>query len=261
MFRFFSSKSESPLTKIVSTESLDSPIVTDIREHLQINLTQNAIILKKANLPIDISSIFEIEKNVHDSIHTPPSEKLDTSLHTFSPHSDDELFALIKKQYKNSRFLEKTHDVLLRRGIPSEKMPPIIDQILINMTHKVIENFKGEITQLLHEYEINAFDAENYIYWRLNEYTQDNTMYLITHNEQDLLSADNFFTQELFTLFQQQETSAIFDDEESVEARNTNDDLLNISEENISMLSKEQEIAAQEAEEKYKNLLNELENF
>lgn len=275
MFHLFSRKSESPQKELLPTESPETPAVADLREQLQITSTQNAILLEQAGLPSDIRSIFtpdalsdtditpidgadndrdlnteEISENTPD-IEPTTSEQLIGYPQSFESSSENELINLLKEQYNTTHFRDTTHNVLVRRGIPEENVPQTTEKILKKMALRTIDNFKGDMAQNLNEHGLGELDVDNYIYWRLNEYPINNPLYIITDGKNDSLSADNFISPELLSLFQQNQESIIFD----------GDAFSDMTDETMQSLSEEQDAATREAEEKYRNLLNDLEKI
>ncbi len=123
------------------------------------------------------------------------------------PTSETELISQVCDEYMESIFFDKAHEALLKRNVPKDKIPNALEDLFTKMAKKSVESFKGTITQLLNEVGLDEIEVANYIYWRLNEYTKDNVMYLVKEGDREMLVADNFVTEELLEYFYNDENS------------------------------------------------------
>ena len=194
-----------------------SDVIEELQDSVNMWKTQNHIEMQKIGLSPDIFSMFDLQETPStdlDEIISEPEEELsqskeirpEASQETIAPQeilpqSENDLLLQVKNEYAASIFFDKTRNVLLKRGVPEEKLPDAIDQIFTKMSLKTIETFKGAMTQTLNEFGLNELDTENYIYWRLNEHTADNIMYLIENGEREMLVAENFVTEALLDIF------------------------------------------------------------
>lgn len=168
--------------------------------HAEIPIVEELDTKNSSNRAIETS--FE---NREEEVFTKEDSQQKNKNQEITPLSETDLVAQIITEYNKSVFAQKAKEALIRRGVNEKKLPNILEQLFTKMAHKSIEAFKGDITQILFESGFDELDAENYIYWRFNEYTQDNSMRLITNGEKEALIADNFLTEELITLFQTQQ--------------------------------------------------------
>ncbi len=76
-----------------------------------------------------------------------------------------------------------------------------MEHIFTKMALKATEAFKGEMAQALAARGLDELDTENYIYWRLNEHTTDNIMYLTENSGTEFLVAPNFVNNTLLEAF------------------------------------------------------------
>ncbi len=232
-------KNNTTETKATLNTTRNSSIFAELQDSVNMWQAQTDIEAQKCGVPTNVASMFTLleiqtddfpteeiapdttenthhtqetgEKNEHnadstaehadDTQNTPPTEDVITPPKELLPQSENDLVALVKDEYTNSIFFDKAHAALQKRNVPAENLEGVLDKLFTKMAQKAVATFTGDMLQLLNENGLNTFDAENYIYWRLNEYTKDNVMYLIADDDQETLIAENFITDTLLAQF------------------------------------------------------------
>jgi hypothetical protein len=214
-------------TKNIETLAHNTPeYFKDVNDFVQIEKEQGNIRLRQNGIDESIASMFTVPEQLQQKTSTlnesePVSEEyLDKELqeehssHEINVSSESELVVQVKNEYAASVFFDKACDVLTRRGVSAENMPLALEHVFTKMAQKCIESFKGEMLQILFAYDLDEFDAENYIYWRLNEYTENNPLYLTTDDSHEKLVAENFVSDVLIERFHAREDAIVGTPEE-----------------------------------------------
>lgn len=220
----FFKKNESPIAKATQS-SKETPLfhedsLDELQDSVNMWRVQNEIEMKKMGISLEIANMFGVDtedlaasSDLNQKNHPlQPTEASNENAGTHPkkeiappqeilPQSENDLLLQVKNEYAASAFFDKTHDVLLKRGVSEENLPDAMEHIFTKMATKSIESFKGAITQVLNENGLDELDTENYIYWRLNEHTDDNIMYLVKDGDKEVLVAENFITDNLLDSF------------------------------------------------------------
>lgn len=200
----------------------------DLNDFLGIEKVSNTITLNDFGINTDIRSLFS--KEIPDITQPEESESqneiiegsIETSQQSESifeilPTENTPFIEQLEDVYTNSIFAKTALKVLKKRNLPDEVTQEKLKHLVQKNARKSLEAFKGIAKQELLESGPADLDIENYIYWRLSAFTENIRYVLEFSGSTGVLSAENFYSPELFELFNAEKTAYNLKDSYDIE--------------------------------------------